>query len=185
MSRTFEDLPVWQRGRELVRDVYAATRRQPFSRDAGLCDQIQRAAVSICSNIAEGHERDPQPTCSSSSSTPRAAPARCGHSSITPRMSPPWQRLKPNHCAPEHATSAGSCRPGSKACRNLDLLKAPSSTASRIDAWKDSGRKSGWNGCQTDGCVRKPRPRPRHDGKNGKRNTEKTEHGRRKSPTDS
>jgi len=57
MSRTFEDLPVWQSARQLIRDVYAVSRRRPFSRDAGLCDQIQRAAVSIGSNIAEGHER--------------------------------------------------------------------------------------------------------------------------------
>ncbi len=57
MSRTFEELPVWQSGRELVRAIYAASRRTPFSRDTGLCDQIQRAAVSVCSNIAEGHER--------------------------------------------------------------------------------------------------------------------------------
>lgn len=55
--RTFEDLPVWRAGRELVKDVYAATRKGAFARDSGLCDQIQRAAVSITSNIAEGHER--------------------------------------------------------------------------------------------------------------------------------
>ncbi len=55
--KTFEDLPVWQAGRELVKDVYAVTRRTPFRQDVGLCDQIQRAAVSVPSNIAEGHER--------------------------------------------------------------------------------------------------------------------------------
>lgn len=55
--KTFEELPVWQAGRELVRRVYALTRRPPFRSDPGLCDQIQRAAVSVPSNIAEGHER--------------------------------------------------------------------------------------------------------------------------------
>ena len=55
--KTFEDLPVWQAGRALVRGVYAATRTRPFAADPGLCDQIQRAAVSVPSNIAEGHER--------------------------------------------------------------------------------------------------------------------------------
>ncbi len=55
--KTFEDLPVWQAGRELVKRVYALTRREPFRSDRGLCDQIQRAAVSVPSNIAEGHER--------------------------------------------------------------------------------------------------------------------------------
>jgi four helix bundle protein len=52
--KTFEELPVWQAGRELVRRVYAFTRNV---RDPGFCDQIQRAAVSVPSNIAEGHER--------------------------------------------------------------------------------------------------------------------------------
>ena len=55
--KQFEDLPVWQAGRELVKTIYALTRRSPFCRDSGLCDQIQRAAVSVPSNIAEGHER--------------------------------------------------------------------------------------------------------------------------------
>jgi len=59
--KTFEELPVWQAGRELVRRVYAMTRAAPFCRDAGLCDQIQRAAVSVPSNIAEGHERGTTP----------------------------------------------------------------------------------------------------------------------------
>lgn len=52
--RSFEDLICWQRGRELARGVYAALKG---CRDYGFCDQIQRAAVSIMSNIAEGFER--------------------------------------------------------------------------------------------------------------------------------
>ena len=41
----------------MVKRIYELTRREPFSRDWGLKDQIQRASVSICSNIAEGFER--------------------------------------------------------------------------------------------------------------------------------
>ena len=55
--KQFEELPVWRAGRELVRKIYAVTRVRPFASDSGLCDQLQRAAVSITSNIAEGHER--------------------------------------------------------------------------------------------------------------------------------
>jgi four helix bundle protein len=53
----FEDLVGWQRARELTTLVYQATRTAPFSKDFGLRDQIQRAAVSVMSNVAEGFER--------------------------------------------------------------------------------------------------------------------------------
>jgi four helix bundle protein len=53
----FEDLIAWQRARELTRRVYEITRVGSFSRDFGLCNQIQRASVSVMSNIAEGFER--------------------------------------------------------------------------------------------------------------------------------
>lgn len=55
--KAYEEIEAWQRGRKLVQDVYALTRSGDFSRDFGLKDQIQRAAVSVCSNIAEGFER--------------------------------------------------------------------------------------------------------------------------------
>lgn len=53
----FEDLVAWQKARELARSIYAATRQEAFARDYGLCGQIQRASVSIMSNIVEGFER--------------------------------------------------------------------------------------------------------------------------------
>ena len=52
----FEDLDVWQNARELTNHIYQHTRQEPFSKDFGLRDQIQRAAVSVMSNIAEGFE---------------------------------------------------------------------------------------------------------------------------------
>ena len=55
--KTYEEIEAWQRGRKLVQNVYAATRGGEFVRDYGLKDQIQRVAVSVCSNIAEGFER--------------------------------------------------------------------------------------------------------------------------------
>jgi four helix bundle protein len=59
MSRveSFEDLIAWQRARELTRRIYELTRQGSFAKDFGLKDQIQRAAVSVMSNIAEGFER--------------------------------------------------------------------------------------------------------------------------------
>jgi four helix bundle protein len=53
----FEDLIAWQKARELTRAIYEVTRQGAFARDFGLSGQIQRASVSIMSNIAEGFER--------------------------------------------------------------------------------------------------------------------------------
>jgi len=53
----YEDIDAWKMGRELVKSVYAMARGGEFAKDWGLRDQMQRAAVSICSNIAEGYER--------------------------------------------------------------------------------------------------------------------------------
>jgi four helix bundle protein len=57
MISKFEELITWQKSRELVTAIYKVTNGKEFSRDFGLRDQIQRAAVSIMSNIAEGFER--------------------------------------------------------------------------------------------------------------------------------
>lgn len=53
----FEDIEACQRARQLAEAVYAVTSEGKFARDFGLRDQIQRAAVSVMSNIAEGFER--------------------------------------------------------------------------------------------------------------------------------
>ena len=53
----FEDLIAWQKARVLTKDVYDATRSGAFAHDYGLRNQIQRASVSVMSNIAEGFER--------------------------------------------------------------------------------------------------------------------------------
>lgn len=54
---SFEDLVVWQKGIALAKEVYLLTGSGPLSRDFGLRDQLQRTAVSISTNIAEGFER--------------------------------------------------------------------------------------------------------------------------------
>src|SRR5436309_15901215 len=54
---SFEDLRVWQKGIELVKEVYLTTDAGELRRDFGLRDQLRRAAVSIPTNIAEGFER--------------------------------------------------------------------------------------------------------------------------------
>jgi len=53
----FEDLPVWNTAIELAVQVYTLTERLQFRRRRRLRDQIERAAVSVSNNIAEGFER--------------------------------------------------------------------------------------------------------------------------------
>jgi four helix bundle protein len=52
----FVDLKVWQLAKDLSIRVYQFTREGLISKDLGLCRQMQRSAVSIASNIAEGDE---------------------------------------------------------------------------------------------------------------------------------
>ena len=53
----FEKLRVWQDARNLVKNVYAATRKFPRSEIYGLTPQANRAALSVAANLAEGSAR--------------------------------------------------------------------------------------------------------------------------------
>ncbi len=57
MAKSFEDLPVWQKARELVKYIYYLTKKETFRKDFSFVDQIKRASTSVMSNIAEGFER--------------------------------------------------------------------------------------------------------------------------------
>jgi four helix bundle protein len=52
----FEDIDAWQPARELPKMVYQISRQNQFAKDFRFCSQIQAAAVSVMSNIAEGFE---------------------------------------------------------------------------------------------------------------------------------
>ena len=54
IAKQFEDLSVWKTARKLTYRVYRATSNERFEQDFGLNGQIQRSAVSVMSNIAEG-----------------------------------------------------------------------------------------------------------------------------------
>jgi four helix bundle protein len=54
----FEDLIAWQKSRALAREIYEITRTREFGRDFALAGQMQRAAVSIMANLAEGFDRE-------------------------------------------------------------------------------------------------------------------------------
>lgn len=55
---SFRDLRVWQAGIDLVEKIYQLTQSFPAQECYGLTSQMRRAAVSIPSNIAEGHTRE-------------------------------------------------------------------------------------------------------------------------------
>ena len=54
---SFEKLEVWQCSRVLVKEIYNLTANFPPKENYGLSSQIQRAVVSVASNIAEGMGR--------------------------------------------------------------------------------------------------------------------------------
>ena len=56
--RNFRDLRVWTLGMDLVEHVYRLTQAFPGREAYGLTAQLRRAAISIPSNIAEGHTRE-------------------------------------------------------------------------------------------------------------------------------
>lgn len=56
--RGYRDLRVWQAGMDVVVQIYCLTERFPRSELYGLASQLQRAAVSVPANLAEGHTRD-------------------------------------------------------------------------------------------------------------------------------
>ena len=53
-ARNFRQYPVWQAAVSYATDMYKVTADLPWFEKKGLCDQLQRASVSISSNIAEG-----------------------------------------------------------------------------------------------------------------------------------
>ena len=55
---SFEKLDVWQDARLFVKEIYTITKLFPSEERYNLCSQIQRAAISIVSNIAEGLSRN-------------------------------------------------------------------------------------------------------------------------------
>ena len=56
MGEPFENSEAWKSARVLTNQVYSLCRREPLAKDFGLRDQLQRAAVSVMNNVAEGWE---------------------------------------------------------------------------------------------------------------------------------
>ena len=59
--KRFEDIEAWKEARKLTRMTYALTTHDALKRDWGLATQLQRADVSVMSNIAEGFDSGSKP----------------------------------------------------------------------------------------------------------------------------
>lgn len=57
-AKKFEDLTIFQKARELCKEVYAITKEGEFHKDVRFVQQIHASAGSVMDNIAEGFERD-------------------------------------------------------------------------------------------------------------------------------
>lgn len=55
--QSYQDLKIWQKGMDLVIEIYQITTNFPSDEKFGLTNQLRRAAVSVPSNIAEGQSR--------------------------------------------------------------------------------------------------------------------------------
>lgn len=55
--RNFKELKIWQKGIEIVKEIYSITKEFPKEEIYGLTSQMRRAAVSIPCNVAEGFKR--------------------------------------------------------------------------------------------------------------------------------
>jgi four helix bundle protein len=55
--RRFEELPVWQKAKDLAVQIYKVSQQGKVAKCYSLAEQIRKSAVSISSNIAEGFER--------------------------------------------------------------------------------------------------------------------------------
>ncbi|MEM9778130.1 MAG: four helix bundle protein [Chloroflexota bacterium] len=55
--KSYRDLLVWQKAVDLVEEIYRLTTKFPKDEIYGLTSQLRRSAVSVPSNISEGHER--------------------------------------------------------------------------------------------------------------------------------
>lgn len=58
MVKSYRELVVWQKSMSMVKEIYAIVKLLPHEEKYALGDQIRRAAVSVPSNIAEGHMRN-------------------------------------------------------------------------------------------------------------------------------
>ena len=56
--KRFEDLKIFQKARELCKEVYKITKEKEFSKDSRFVQQIHASSGSVMDNIAEGFERE-------------------------------------------------------------------------------------------------------------------------------
>src|SRR6185295_4993765 len=91
----FEDLPVWNSAIGLALKVYEFTSKSEFSGRYSLKDQLERAAVSVSNNIAEGFERGTNKELLSFLYIARGSAGEVRSMLCLIERMPPFQALKP------------------------------------------------------------------------------------------
>src|SRR5437588_8203464 len=103
--KSFRDLRVWMAAMDLVEDIYLLTQDFPKHELYALASQIQRAAVSVPSNIAEGHTREHLKEYLHHLSMAQASLAELETQEIAIRLS--YVSLEEARSIAEHAESLG------------------------------------------------------------------------------
>lgn len=121
--KRFEELPVWKAAIELFVGVCRATAMRDFPRRGDLVDQLERAALSVSNNIAEGFERG---TTGETLTFLYIARASAGE-------------VRSALCAAEALQAGGVARMGEETMRMLgDLRGQCESIGRQIRGWADS-----------------------------------------------
>jgi four helix bundle protein len=126
MIKSYRDLIVWQKSMALVVEIYRLTRKLPTREQFGIVSQLQRAAISIPANVAEGHSRGSRGDYRRHVSVARGSLAEMEtHLELTWRLG----LLPQGGCAPAESLAN---EVGRMLSTLLYRLKQPSASARRI-----------------------------------------------------
>jgi four helix bundle protein len=115
----FEELPVWQAGSELALRTFTLGEKPPLRRQRSLRDQIERAALSVSNNIAEGFERGTTQELLTFLYIARGSAGEVRSMLCVMERMPVFENLKSEISNLSRKTFRGHCAAGRRSCRTL------------------------------------------------------------------
>ena len=100
--KNFEDLEIWQLARRLTQEIYTLGRMPKFTKDYALKDQMQRAAVSIMSNVAEASNAAETRSLPNTSMSPKLLAEKFAHNFM-------WRSIKNTSIKKRQTICSPSC----------------------------------------------------------------------------